>query len=68
MLYSASPSLQLVEVMAITFLNNSSLSEATLTNAKLELLSRAKKRDRVEKDTESVPVTVDKVAEFKDVH
>lgn len=53
--------------MEITFLNNANLPEATLTNAKMELISAPEKRDRGDKDIESVPVLIEHAVKLKDV-
>lgn len=53
--------------MVIKLLKDADLGEATLTDAKMELIYRAEKRDQGEKGTEYVPVPVDDIKKLDEV-
>lgn len=67
MLTYASSSSQVGEIMEIKLVNIANIFKETLTIAKMELVSRVEKRDRGDKEMESVPVLIENIVKVKDV-
>ena len=64
---NASSSSQIGEVLAITLLNNATLEEGTLTNAKLQLISLAEARSKEENTSETVDVNKSSLSTIKEL-